>query len=361
MASDAEMWRSEIVSARLQMGDDALRLWGNSGTEVLLIVTRRPFWETVDEYPIPLDNSSAGGPSTSGVTIYNHDDANAGHDNWVAVAAADVVGNLPAPLRITQQNSSGAAQATRRFWQANNAFHAPASFVHVYEGEAAAYATSVAELNVNSNDSYGRVSWISDSTHASNRFTFTIPATQLAYMGGDFFRVLCRFRSAPATTMEFQLHLKFTAADPTTSFWDGPRFRSNGRYLQDMGVVQLPPGIASTLHDDIGLVLSIAESGPSQAEIDFIQLTPAHSTRLLNQPAHQIDTSTLVVNDGSVGRAYAIDGSVQWNIFDSYDSTLYVWPNRDQRLIFLNDEENNMLIARTWVVRAYYRPRRNSL
>jgi hypothetical protein len=52
MSSDAEVWRSEIVSARLQMGDDTLRLWGNNGAEVLLIVTRRPFWETVDEVEI---------------------------------------------------------------------------------------------------------------------------------------------------------------------------------------------------------------------------------------------------------------------------------------------------------------------
>ena len=362
MSSDTEVWRSEVVSARLQMGDDALRLWGNSGVEVLLIVTRRPFWETVTERELPLDNSSAGAKATGGVTIYNHDDATTGHDNWVTVAAADVAGNLPAPLRLVMTNTSGATLNSNYFYQAVNAFYAPTSFAHVMEGEGA-YGTST-EVDANSSGgNFGRAPWTGAIDHTLNLIGWTIDNAKLIQTAGGFFRVLVRFANVPPSGIEFQLHVRAVPPpDLLTTLWSGPKMTSTGDKLQDLGVVQLPPGIPSANHADVGLLLTAAYGSTNQLDVDFIQLTPADSTRKFKQAGYALLNGDQVINDGQDERVYMVDSATgtQINIYAAYNGVLHVWPNRDQRLILLFDE-GGMVISRTWTVRAYYRPRRNSL
>ena len=362
LGSDSETWRSEILYARLQADDNALRHLNIPAVEALLFITRRPFWETVTEREIPLDNGSAGGKATGGVTIYNHDDGDANHDNWVDVAAVDVAGNLPAPLRITMTNSSGVNLSTRKIYIANNYGTTPSSFVHMVEGEAAA-SISIQTAFGNQGGNFGRASWTGASTHATNRFVWTLGAAQLALMGGGFYRVVCRFANTPPTNIEVQLHTKFSAALPLTTFWSGPRMTMSSDLLQDLGVVQLPPGVPSTSADDIGFVLTVSFPSTSQLDIDFIQLTPAESTRNIQQISDPIPNGDVIVCDGPEKRNYIIETSsgYQWNIFSAQENVVYAWPNRAQRLIFLHDEATTMNIARTWSVRAYYRPRRSTL
>lgn len=134
-------------------------------------------------------------------------------------------------------------------------------------------------------------------------------------------------------------------------------------WLQDLGVVQLPPGVPSTSADDIGLVLTVSFPSASQLDIDFIQLTPAESTRYIRQAGYPIANGDVIVCDGPEKRNYIIQASsgYQWNLFSAQENVVYAWPNRAQRLIFLHDEDSTMNIARTWSVRAYYRPRRSTL
>ena len=364
MSSDAEVWRSEIVSARLQMGDDTLRLWGNNGAEVMLIVTRRPFWETVDEVELPLDNSSAGGKATGGVTIYNHDDATTGHDNWVEVAAADVVGNLPAPLRLKITNTSGSTLLTNYFYQAVNAHFAPTTFAHVVEGEGAYGTSTVADANSSGTSGFGRASWVGAINHNLYLMGWTIANAKLIQTAGGFFRVLARFANTPPTGIELRLSVK---ADPPpallTTLWQGPKMTATGNKLQDLGVLQLPPGASSQNHGDIGLLLTAEYGGTGQLDVDFLHFTPANSTRTIKQAGFELLAGDAVINDGSEKRVYMLKSatSTEFNIFESYDSALYVWPNQDQRIILLHDEGAAMVIARTWLVEAWYRPRRNTL
>lgn len=361
MSSDTESWRSEIVSARLQAGDDGLRHWANNGVEVLLIVTRRPFWEAVAEVELPLDNGSGGGKATGGCTIYNHDDAGSGHDNWVDVAAVDVAGNLPSPLRITLKDLSGSF-FPRTFWQASNVFSSPSTFGHILEGEAAGGANSTADA-YSSGGYFGRAPWTTEIVHSVNLFRWDLSTSLLAAAAGNYFRVLCRFANSPPSGIELQLHLKFPTGTPLATLWSGSKFIASAHLLQDLGVVQLPPGIPSSSHDGVALVLSAEYTGTSQLDIDFVQLSPAESTRLLRQVGYQLEINDLVVNDGPEGRVYAVDdgSAVQWNIFEAYNNALFIWPNRAQRLYFLHDETASMTIARAWSVRAYYRPRRSTL
>jgi len=361
ISSDTETWRSEIVSAKLQAGDDGLRHWANNGTEVLLIVTRRPFWETVAEVEIPLDNGSAGAKATGGVTIYNHDDGDSGHDNWVDVAAVDVAGNLPSPLRLRMTNNTGSNIGYRNFWQALNAHFSPTTFAHVIEGESMVGITQVADGG-SSGGYYGRATWTTLIQHAVDLFKWQLPSSLLTAAGGGFFRVLVRFASTPPTGIEFQLHVK-TVPSPTFSLWDGPKMTSTGVLLQDLGVVQLPPGVAAGTYYDLNLVISAEYTGTSQLDIDFVQLTPADSTRWFRQIGYQIPPNDAIEVNGPEDRVYEIDaatGQLSY-LYEAYSAALYIWPNRDQRLYFLFDEATTMNIARTSSVRAWYRPRRSTL
>lgn len=359
MSSDTESWRSEVLSGQVQIDEDGLRTWTGNGVDVTLVLTRRAYWETVAERELPLNNSSAGGKATGGVTIYNHDDATTGHDNWADIAAVDVAGNVPAPLRITLANSSGASLWTSNFYQANNVFHSPSTFTHVLEGEDAGGANDIVDGN-SSGGYFGRASWTALIQHVVNLFRWDLSTGLLAATAGGFFRVLVRFANTPPSGIELQLHVKFPAGTPLTTLWDGPKMTATGNLLQDLGIVQLPPGIPSGSHDSVALVLSAEYTGTSQLDIDFLQLTPADSTRWWKQVGYQLDPNDLVVNDGPVNRVYALDAvtGYQWNIYQAYNGVLYVWPNRAQRLIFLHDEGSSMNIGRAWSVRAYYRPRR---
>lgn len=358
LGPDTETWRSEIVSGIVQ-ADNPLRTLNVPAVDVFIVCTLRPFWETVVERELPLDNSSAGAKATGGVTIYNHDDATSGHDNWTDIAAADVAGNVPAPLRIQIKNTSGVDLATRNFYQSNNAFHVPTTFPHILEGEAATYATPTADAN-SSGGYYERRSWVTSIDHTVSLFNWDLSAALLAGGAGGFFRVLCRFASTPPSGMEFQLRLMFPAGGtPLTAFWSGPKFTSTDKPLQDLGVIQLPPGIASPSHYEMALVLSAAYTGTSQLDIDFLQITPANATKHFLQVGYLIPPNDFIVNDGPENRVYNIDAAtgLQVNIFSGYSSVLNVWPNRDQRLIFLHDD-SSMTISRTWLVQAFYRPRR---
>jgi hypothetical protein len=364
MSSDTANWRSEVLSARLEVQQDGLRHWAANGTEALLIVTRRPYWEAVSETEIELDNGSTGSPTTGGVTIYNHDDGDANHDNWVDIASTEIEGNLPAPLRLAFKSTTGGTVASRDFWIAANTHNDPANFDHILEGEDADSITVLGTAG-QSGAQYGRGSWTTSIAHTTNLFNWILPTAMMADCAGDFFRVVARFTSAPSSDYEFQLHVKFPGdAAPTTTLWDGPKFTSTGRKFQDLGIVQLPPGIPSDAHDSVSLVLTMAyDGGSGNLDIDFVQLTPAHSTRYMRQIGYGLVQNDQIVSDGPAGRAYAIDAAtgVQWNILDAYDPTLYAWPGRAQRLYFLHDENTDMDISRTWSVRAYYRARRSTL
>lgn len=364
ISSDAAAWRSEIVSARLEIAEPNLRRWDANGVEVILAITRRPYWETVSEAEIELDNGSTGSPTTGGVAIYNHDDGDANHDNWVDIASTEIEGNLPAPLRLVFKTTTGGTVASRNFWIAANTHNDPSNFDHILEGEDADSITVLGTAG-QSGAQYGRGSWTTAIAHTTNLFNWILPTAMMADCAGDFFRVVARFTSAPSSDYEFQLHVKFPGdAAPTTTLWDGPKFTSTGQKFQDLGIVQLPPGIPSDAHDSVSLVLTMAyDGGSGNLDIDFLQLTPAHSTRYMRQIGYGLVVNDQIVSDGPAGRAYAIDAAtgVQWNILDAYDPTLYAWPGRAQRLYFLHDENTDMDISRTWSVRAYYRARRSTL
>ena len=124
--SDAAAWRSELIDARLELKENSLQVWAQAKMDAILYIERVPYFEGALAQ-IPLTNSSATS-DTSGLTIYNHNDSGTGHDHYTGILAADVAGNLPAPIKIELTNTTGDSQEYYQFFIANNVFNDPVNF-----------------------------------------------------------------------------------------------------------------------------------------------------------------------------------------------------------------------------------------
>ena len=113
---DSLVWRSQILAAKLEMAEGTNQIW-------------RKYVRTTLIMPRPLlfrDGGNAGGrgvsgptstPTTSTPTIFNADDTHATDRNWFQIAAAQVLGSIPAPAKIYVKNISGGTLRTRlSFW-----------------------------------------------------------------------------------------------------------------------------------------------------------------------------------------------------------------------------------------------------
>lgn len=357
---EASLWRSEVVGGKLEL-PNAPDQWGRLRLEATLGVTRENFWEG-PRTQIPLTNSSATG-NTSGLTVYNHDDSGTYHDNYCQMAAADVTGVLPTSVEVELKNTSGASVAFSNVYIANNVYADPANLVHMLEGESRDTGSGTIVANANSsNGNYNEVSF----TPASPAYMhFTIAAATVAKLAGRWFRLLARFHYLAARAV-VQPSVRITSAGK--DLWVGPETQpvTNTEWgIADLGAVPLPPGGYSTGWGSLTLTLKFSTTlaGPLVADLDFIQFTPTDSFRILRMGYAALANNDTIVDNGMDGVAYCtLSGSQAAGVMAVGDPLL-VYPGVLQRLYILADENNgyDMNIARTFAVRAWYRPRRLSL
>src|SRR4030043_651883 len=132
----ADAWMTKLLNGIVLYNKDLGRNWRHNSVIATIIVERKPYWDAKDEVQVPLTNGN-GTNNTSGLTVFNHDDgggASPNHpDNWVEIAATDVLGDLPGPTRLEVINT----YATGRLftlWIGKN-WTDPAHFSHIIGGE----------------------------------------------------------------------------------------------------------------------------------------------------------------------------------------------------------------------------------
>lgn len=350
-------YRSEVVGGRVEWPGDALTPRLASGAAVILVIWERRYWWEDNVTSVGLKRTGIS-KTTSGVTIYNHHDSTT-HENFVDIEGADIVGSLPAPLKISLEAT--AALWTRRFYLSANTFYTPANWQAVYEGESSTL-TSGSAVIVDANSSNGnfrRYSWT--GSFNSHAFIWAISATQLSYAAGGYFRVLMRLANDPPTNCYATLKVMFDATTPLTTLWEGPEILlDSSRQLQDLGAVQLPPGYVTGSPTALALVLSIRNAATNQLDVDYIQLIGPDGVHRFDQQGYQLAIGDLVVDDGPNEGVYAQTyGGFTQHIFSNYPPALMAWPGRDMRLrLMLDDTYGDSAIADTFKVYAQYRPRR---
>jgi len=350
---EGSAYRSEILHGRFEPGEDALSVWGNYQFPARLHITRRYFWEgALTELQLSTSNSSA---ATGGKTIYNHDDSDAGNDNWVQIAAAQVSGAIPAPLRLTLQNSTGSAQDYRNIYMAVNAYSDPANFTHIIEGEnvVSGYGTSTS-LSTCSGGAYAARTL----SVGTNEMHWNISSAQLQDTQGRDFRLIMRIAAQPSVNVYATACVYDKDGLIPLATGDEVLISTSANALIDLGVLPIPPGGYNTTFGAARLVLKLRTTGTPSVSIDYIQLTPTDSYRKLYQRGYSAGNSSYIIDDGTEGYTVLQESSVDYPIYSVFDGPLMVFPNRLQKIIILHDEGSSSVIANTFSIRAYYRPRR---
>lgn len=348
--ADAAAWRSEILSFRLLLGDDASVNLYQYRMDCRLIVTRRYYWEGAEaELQLSTSNLAA---ATGGRSIYNHDDSGTGHDNWVQIAAAQVAGSLPAGARI-EMYCVGTSRTWRKIFVAHNALSDPANFAHVLEAESRlSGGTITAEASASNGNKVNVVLAASSVT-----LTWALSAALLQDAAGRMFRVLASIFSTSGSTVEGTGQVAVRNAAGTVNLWKGdivPMLGAPG--LMDFGAIPLPPGGYSTAYGELRLSLTI--TGTGTWGIDFLQLTPTDGISLLSC-VYAIGNLDAVVLDSIEDRSYILSGTTQLPYVSHSGGQIYLHPNRLQRLIFLFDsQELNVYPPDMNLILVFYRPRR---
>jgi len=341
-----------MVDARLEYGEDTLSVYPQAKMPATLVLQREPYWEGALTQ-IPLTNSSASN-NTSGLTIYNHDDGGASHDNYLQIAAADVGGSLPAPIKLELTNGTGSTQSWKQIWLACNAFSDPANFTHILEGETQVAGGTTGSNADSSNSSYATITINTQDVHQ-----WTLSAALLQDAQGYDFHMLARFRSVNGTVY---IRPAIYDSSGTYALWTGDESQVGllSDAIIDLGVCPLPPGGYSTAYGAQRLYWGMRSASSIVVQTDFIAFFPANTFRKLRMLSLTAN-GVKVTDDQPEGRAYSVASSVETPNVAVSGLPLTVWPNTLQRIYVLwSYADLSASISTTMSAKAWYRPRKAS-
>lgn len=375
IADGADVWRTEIVP---DAGGECGRMiydkrqlaeaWPGKVIEAQLSFVHVPYWEKTTETECATSNGG-GGPGTGGRVIYNHDDAGAGHDDWLSIAGAQVTGDQPTPARVEITNIYASADQTNALYLGHNVASDPANAPHVFEGESAisdGVLTPTADGGC-SGGQYGSVAWTQVGTNEYKLFDWTLSTAMLDALRSGYFRLLGRWFSQ--SYADFYVRPKVLFG--TSEIWSGEQLLlTQNTVLQELAVrpAQLPPwprtpGSAYPLH--LTLYCQRTTAAASTVGLDFLALMPTDSWVRLMPRGAGLPQNARIVHDGILGLTYedglATAGQYEGYTPYPYGAAIMLWPGELQYLYILVADTATgagSAIARTSSVRVYYRERR---
>ena len=294
------------------------------------------------------------------------------HENWVSIDGSDVVGDIPAPIKVQMYNSYNSANEVDEIYIFHNVYSTPASLTHILEGEAATGATvsravaGAGDSTINNSGFYGLLTYT--ATTETLIATWELATAQLTYMAGGRFAVLSRYHSAFSYN-DMSLRIVLTSANGSV-LWRGDLVAiTNYRALQFIDTLRLPPylyGQANLKGIYLKLYALRNQAGAHSLYLDYIQLSPISGDggfkRFLS-----VDVGVLYqeyfTHDAIEGYTYRTDTSSKIiSEFTDYGGSINLVPGASQKLYFNScDTNEESLVKQTWTVKLWYRPRRNSL
>jgi hypothetical protein len=353
------MYRSLLYGGRVDLDERTYHeLWGADVMEADVTWTRATYWEG-ELTQIPLTNGN-GTRDLAGLLVYNHDDADTGHDNWVDLEALDIEGDLPAPILLQMTNNVASQTGVVRV--GHNVYSNPGTLVHMLEAEHGLLSPTSASVDA-SGDTYTTLSWSGTTQTQVERWTLS--SDMLDAAAGNPFRALLKtFDIWPYTDVWLQLKL----LDSSTVIWEGPEVLLDAAYLADLGAIHLPPGRLHGATGHIALTLGLyarrTTAGSHSATIDYIFLMPLDGYRRLVTTGVGIATTYRLVDDMIAGELYVDDGAGEnrYGEFVASGKAIELVPGHDQRLYFIQERTTGTVeITRTLDVTVHYRPRRVTL
>ncbi len=335
--------------AKFRTGD-ALLVRGSASNDGVYTITTGglPGEITVAE---PLNDELAGASATLLGPCAHH----------VEIALADVPGSLPAPVRLEfTPADAGAGALTRDLWVGHSAFSDVASLNTLLEGESAPFTDGTRTADpACSAAQYMAHSW--SGTSETRLSSIPLDTALLNAAGGNPFLALARLQTATAYT-DLWIRLKIEATAGGTVLWAGtPVLLSTTCVLQELGTVQLPPYLVGA-GDLQPVVLSLYAkrytAGSHTLALDYIQLLPLEGFRRLVALGSGLTHAQTLVDDGVEGHLFVTEAGSKVQSYIGYGDPILLWPLVNQRLYLAqSNPAGASLLARSLIVRAWYRPR----
>lgn len=362
LTASGTWWRSELVEALPVLAPDALDGGTINGKyEIDITFTRKNWWEG-DGVAVPLSNAN-GTNVTTGLTIYNHDDADTNMDNWVEIAAASILGDLETPAYIQVKNTTSARTMDNVYIGLNAT--KPALFAPIFEAES---ATGGVQQPGSADTTKYSGGYYKEFTAASGveavAFTWTISAAQLSYAGGKWYQPIMRHVGGVGGKFRFRMDVDGYPV------WQGSQISIDDSVGAAQGLsllrpLLLPPWnlfLTSNLAP-VNLIMTYQGDAGDTIKIDYIQFTPIEQWMFVKYLYSWIANTRMLVIDGITRQIFGCysTGTNQNALFNTFGDFIYLKPATKQRLYFLRETMTPGAytnIADTSTVTIYYRPRR---
>ena len=362
-------YRSLLYSGEIELPDDTLGVgWGTASIEAVLTWVRDPFWEGALTQ-IPLSNGSDT-DNTAGITVDNRDDSDG--DNWVSISSSDVGGDLPALMKLQLYNATTDSTAQDEIYVFHNVYSAPASFVHIIEGESAVNSTDTVTSTTDatcSADAYAVITW--SSTSETKIAEWTLSSSDLSDAAGGRFSVLARW-NGQFVYDDCWLRLKLETTVNYDDLWEGNlslvSSTTDGDELSNLDTLRLPPSLpGQTTIKELALRLyGLRGTAGTTINLDYLQLSPISSSSgwlRFKSVGKGVPAEQTFIHDPIEDLTYYKDASgnfiAEWA---QYGGPIQLIPNAAQKLYFLtSDNTGSAKTSQQWTVKLWYRPRRSSI
>ena len=342
--------------------------WGSHKVEISVIWEREGEWEDVADTAVPLTNGN-GTNVTTGINVYNCNDgvgaAPNKRNNYVEIGSTAILGSRPGVCRIEATNQYNSATRLNNVWIAHNIYSDPANFQHVLEGEAVSYGGTTVANSGCSGGNYRSFTWVGDTQQIIARWL--LDSTYLSRAAGRWFKVLAAFVTSP-DNIRLQCKITFPAGTPLTvvSTSQEVLMAAPGIYIREIGTLQIPPWLAGeTDLYPVDLSLYARKVGGGTLGIDYLQITPLDSYRLLTPRGYGLDYQTRIVDDGINDLIWSDgwSGTQKTGHYTAEGERVKLWPGMTQRLCFLQASGSigMQVIDRLLNVKVYYRARYGSI
>lgn len=351
IAGETTAWRSEVLRARLAYADP-LNLW-QSAIRADLTLTRRYYWEQAGpEVALQMSSQATGTPTTGPVTWHNGADNVSGQRNWVNIAAAQVQGTLPAPLKLDLKMTAATTFTMVSFYVGNYVWMDPTGIDPIFVG-------------AESGEGTGNRSWTTSSEFALH--TWTMPAALQEDVNGRYVRPLIAYSTKPSVTTNMRATVAVALGGDIDIFLTDPIFPQTDPWgtscVVDFGPVPLPPGGYTASPATLKLRFFATKAGGDAVNAHSLHLFP-HGPGVLRRYRAGgglsliFDQNSGILDDGITGRVVAYSGTgARFPFVVAHGSPLMVWPGRVNRLRMLNAPVT-WAASVAWTAQAWYRPRR---
>lgn len=362
---DSVWWRSEVNEGSVMLSADSIDKIDRS-PEITIYFKRDNFWEGA-EAQLPLTNGN-GTNNTAGLTVYNCNDGTGSSpnvkNNYVQITGSDVAGDQLAPVRLEITNTFNNASRLFTVWLAHNAEADPANFQHLLEGEAVSYG-GVDAVNAAYSGGKARIfTWAGDNQVLIARWA--LDTTYLNRAGGKWFKALAVFTGTPGAGIRLQMKITFPSGTPLTIVGSSQEVAVDyWAKLQDIATLQIPPWLVGSGDlAPVDLSLYARKTGGGTINIDYLQITPLDSYRILQPQGYGASYTIRIVDDGVAEQLYT-DGwspSGKTGHYVGIGSQIRLKPGKTQRIMFLQKgDTGDISTSRTLSVKAFYRPRKATI